>query len=55
MSVVGLLERMKLGRGIKGLDDKSSGMEILIDEVFAKINPTDPLILAKQAARRKRK
>jgi hypothetical protein len=47
---------MKRGRGhmIKGLDDKSSGMEILMAEAFAKINPTDPLILAKQAARRKR-
>jgi hypothetical protein len=46
---------MKSGRGTKGLDDKSSDMEILIAEAFAKINPTDPLILAKQAARRKRK
>jgi hypothetical protein len=45
---------MKRGRGIKGLDDKSIGMEILMTEVFAKINPTDPLILAKQAVRRKR-
>jgi hypothetical protein len=45
---------MKRGRGIKGLDDKSSGMEILMSEVFAKINPTDPLILNKQEARRKR-
>ena len=54
-SVVGLLERMKSGGGIKGLDDKSSGMEILIAEAFAKINPTDPLILGKQAVRRKRK
>ena len=45
---------MKRGSGIKGLDDKSSGMEILIADAFAKINPTDPLILAKQAARRKR-
>ena len=53
-SVVGLLERMKWGKGIKGLDDKSSGMEILIADAFAKINPTDPLILAKQVARRKR-
>ena len=63
MSVVGLqdqdqdqdrlLDRMKIGRGIKGLDDKSSGMEILISEDFAKINPTDPLILAKQTSRRK--
>jgi hypothetical protein len=45
---------MKHGRGIKGRDDKSSGIEILMAEAFAKINPTDPLILAKQAARRKR-
>ena len=45
---------MKHGKGIKDLDDKSSGMEILIADAFAKINPTDPLILAKQAARRKR-
>jgi hypothetical protein len=45
---------MKHGRGTKGRDDKSSGIEILMTEGFAKINPTDPLILAKQAARRKR-
>jgi hypothetical protein len=45
---------MKHGRGIKDLDDKSSGMEILMTEAFAKINPTDPLILVKQAARSKR-
>jgi hypothetical protein len=32
-----------------GLDDKSSGMEILMTETFVKINPTDPLILAKQS------
>ena len=44
-SVGGLLERMKHGRGIKDLDDKSSGMEILMAEAFAKIKPTDPLIL----------
>ena len=48
-SVVGLLERMKRGGGAQGLDDKSSGMEILMADAFAKINPTDPLILAKQA------
>ena len=54
-SVVGLLECMKRGGGIKDLDDKSSGMEILMAEAFAKINPTDPLILGKQAERRKRK
>jgi hypothetical protein len=46
---------MKHGRGIKGRNDKSSGMEILMTEAsFAKINPTDPLILAKQAERKKR-
>ncbi len=41
--------------GIKGLDDKSSGMEILMAEVFAKIKPTDPLILGRHTSRRKRK
>jgi hypothetical protein len=50
---VGHLERMKHGSGIKGRDDKSSGIEILMTDAFAKINPTDPLRLAKQAARRK--
>jgi hypothetical protein len=47
-SGVARLERMKLGSGIKGRDDKSSGIEIRITDTFAKINPTDPLILAKQ-------
>jgi hypothetical protein len=37
------------------VDDKSSGMEILMTEAFAKIKPTDPLILPRHAARRKRK
>jgi hypothetical protein len=45
---------MKHGGGTKGLDDKSSGMEILMVETFAKIKPTDPLILAGHAERRKR-
>jgi hypothetical protein len=36
---------MKHGRGIQGLDDKSSGMEILMSDTFTEINPTDPLIL----------
>jgi hypothetical protein len=40
----------KHGGGIKDLDDKSSGMEILMDEAFAKIKPTDPLILARHVA-----
>jgi hypothetical protein len=43
---------MKHGSGIKGRDDRSSGIEIRIADALAKINPTDPLILAKQAARR---
>ncbi len=34
---------MKHDRGIKGRQDKSSGIEILIAETFAKINPTEPL------------
>jgi hypothetical protein len=54
-SVVGLLERMNPGGGINGLDDKSRGMEILMTEVFVKINPTESLKLTKQAARRERK
>jgi hypothetical protein len=37
---------MKLGRGINGRDDKSSGIEIRMAEALAKINPTDPLMLA---------
>jgi len=44
------LKPMNHGSGIKGRDDKSSGIEILMTEALAKINPTDPLILAKQAA-----
>ncbi len=46
------LGRMRHGSGIKGREDKSSGIEIRITDALAKINPTDPLILAKQAARR---
>jgi hypothetical protein len=46
---------MKRGGGIKGLDDKSNGMEILMTEAFAKIKPTDPLILTRHTERRKRK
>ena len=48
-------EEKRQGKELKGLDDKSSGMEILMSDTFAKIKPTDPFILAKQAARRKRK
>ena len=43
---------MKHGSGIKGRDDRSSGIEIRMADAVAKINPTDPLILATQAARR---
>jgi hypothetical protein len=39
-SVVGSLERMKHGNGIKDRDDKSNGIEILMVETFSKINPT---------------
>jgi hypothetical protein len=46
------LDRIKRGSGIKGRDDRSNGIEIHIADDLAKINPTDPLILAKQAARR---
>jgi hypothetical protein len=38
---------MKHDSGIKDRDDKSNGREILMVDDFAKINPTDPLILAK--------
>ena len=48
---MGRLERMKHGSDIKDRGDKSIGIEILMTEVFAKINPTDPLRLAKQATR----
>ena len=46
------LDHMKHGSGIKDRDDRSSGIEIRIAESLAKINPTDPLILVKQVARR---
>jgi hypothetical protein len=45
-SVAARLDLMKRGRGINGRDDKSSGIEIRMAETLAKINPTDPLILA---------
>ena len=45
---------MKHGSGIKDREDKSSGIEILIAEAFAKIRPTEPLRLGKQAVRRNR-
>ena len=51
---MGFLERMKHGSGIKERDDRSSGIEILMVDAFAKIKPTDRLRLAKQGAWRKR-
>ncbi len=45
---------MKHDSGIKDRDDRSTGIEILMDETFAKISPTDPLTLPYQEARRKR-
>jgi hypothetical protein len=47
------LERMKHGSGIKGRDDRSSGIEILMTDVFVKIQLSDPLRLVKQVAQRK--
>jgi hypothetical protein len=41
---------MKRGNGIKGRDDRSRGIEILMVDDFAKINPTEPLRLVKQVA-----
>jgi hypothetical protein len=43
---------MNRGRGKKDRDNRSNGIEILMSDSFAKINPTDPFILAKQAAER---
>jgi hypothetical protein len=40
---------MKHGSGIKDRDDRSRGIEIHIADALAKINPTDPLILVKEA------
>jgi hypothetical protein len=43
---------MKLDSGMKDLDERSRGIEILISDVFAMINPTEPFRLLKQVARR---
>jgi hypothetical protein len=37
---------MKREGGINGRDDKSRGIDIRMADALAKINPTDPLILA---------
>ena len=52
-SGIGRLERMKHGNGKKDRDDRSKGTEILMTDVFDKINPTNPFRLVKQVARRK--
>ncbi len=44
---------MKHGIVIKDQYDRSSGIEILMTDVFVKIQPSDPLRLVKQAAQRK--
>ena len=45
---------MNHGNGLEGREDRSSGIEILIAEAFAKSSPTEPLRLVEQAARRNR-
>ena len=42
---MGRIERMNQCSDIKDRDDRSSGIEILMSDAFAKINPTDPLVL----------
>jgi hypothetical protein len=54
-SRMGRLKWMKHGSGIKDRDDRSSGIEILMTDVFSKINPTVPWRLSKQAEWRNRK
>ena len=53
LEAVGRLERIKRDSGINDREERSRGIEILMVDAFAKIKPTDPLRLAKQAARRK--
>ena len=46
-------ERMKRVSGIKDRDElylRSRGIEILMNDVFSKIKPTEPIRLAKQVA-----
>jgi hypothetical protein len=45
---------MKRGKGIKDQDDRSSGIDILMVDVFVKINPTEPFRLDREVAQRKR-
>jgi hypothetical protein len=41
-SGVGHRERMKRDSGIKALDERSRGIEIIMSDAFAKIKPTEP-------------
>ena len=43
---------MKRGRGMKGLVDKSRGMETLINESLTKIKPTDPFRESKRITKK---
>jgi hypothetical protein len=45
---------MKHGNGIKGREDRTGGIEILIADVFAKINPTEPFKLPKPTVNMKK-
>jgi hypothetical protein len=44
---------MKHGSGMKGREDRSSGIEIPMTDVFVKIKPTDPFRFVQQTVRRK--
>jgi hypothetical protein len=54
-SGVGRLERMKLGRGMKGREERSKGIEIRTTDAFVIIKPTASFKLANHETRRKRK
>jgi hypothetical protein len=43
---------MERDSGIKDREERSSGIEILMSDVFDKIEPTDPLRLGKQVSQR---
>ena len=44
----GFATQQKHGNGKKDRDDRSRGIEILMSDTFAKIDPTDPFRLVKQ-------
>ena len=51
-SGVARLERMKHGSGIKGRDDRSSGIEIRMADALAKINPTPSSVVYYESIKR---